>query len=114
MRVDSFSDVASVAALTPREREVLAYLARGQANKVIAIELGISMRTVEAHRARIFRKLGVRNVLELICRLCPYRPALAEPAPACFRLGLIGRSAEPAACPVRTPDQDPAGGSGCS
>ncbi len=108
------SDFSLGAALTPREREVLAYLARGRANKVIAIELGISMRTVEAHRARIFRKLGVRNALELVCRLCPYRPALAEPAPACLTAGLTARSAAPAACPVRTPDRDPAGASGCS
>ncbi|AZW19533.1 response regulator transcription factor [Bordetella hinzii] len=108
------ADFSLGAALTPREREVLAYLARGRANKVIAIELGISMRTVEAHRARIFRKLGVRNVLELVCRLCPYRPALAEPAPACLAGGLTARSAAPVACPARTPDRGPAGASGCS
>lgn len=51
--------------LTPREREVLPYVALGRANKVIAIDLGISMRTVETHRARIFRKTGVRNAVEL-------------------------------------------------
>ncbi len=51
--------------LTPREREVLPYVAAGRANKVIALDLGISMRTVETHRARIFRKMGVRNAAEL-------------------------------------------------
>ncbi|VFR22243.1 hypothetical protein AMP9_4228 [plant metagenome] len=56
-------------ALTPREREVFAYVAAGRANKVIAIELGISMRTVEIHRARIFRKFCVRNAAELARRL---------------------------------------------
>lgn len=59
--------------LTPREREVAMYVAAGRANKVIAIELGISLRTAEAHRARIFRKLGVRNVLQLACSVCSLR-----------------------------------------
>jgi len=56
--------------LTPRECEVASYLATGRPNKVVAIELGISLRTAEAHRARIFRKLGVRNTVELACSLC--------------------------------------------
>jgi len=56
--------------LTPRERQIVSYLAAGKPNKVVAIDLGISLRTAEAHRARIFRKLGVRNTLELACRLC--------------------------------------------
>lgn len=59
--------------LTPREREVVSYLKAGQPNKVVAIELDISLRTAEAHRARIFRKLGVRNAVQLACRLCHYR-----------------------------------------
>ena len=54
-----------VARLTPREREGAGYILQGQANKVIAIDLGISLRTVEAHRARIFHKLGVRHAVEL-------------------------------------------------
>lgn len=95
------------ARLTPRERQVLRYLASGHANKVIAIELGISSRTVEAHRARVFRKMGVRNVFELICQLCPYRPVheLAEPGRPC----VIGRRQAPAACSARQSDPDPAG-----
>ena len=52
-------------ALTPREKEVLYPVAEGKPNKLIAMELGISMRTVEAHRARIFYKLGVRNAVQL-------------------------------------------------
>lgn len=56
--------------LTPRERDLLAYLVTGKSNKYIAIELNISSRTAEAHRARIFRKMGVRNAMELACRLC--------------------------------------------
>lgn len=56
--------------LTPRERQVVAFLKDGQPNKVVAIELGISLRTAEAHRARIYRKLGVRNSAGLVCLLC--------------------------------------------
>jgi len=52
--------------LTPRERDVLAYVAQGKPNKVIAAELGISQRTIEAHRARIFQKMQVRNAVELV------------------------------------------------
>lgn len=58
--------------LTPRERQIVSYLAAGKPNKVVAIDLGISLRTAEAHRARIYRKLGVRNTVELACRLCRY------------------------------------------
>ncbi|OZI78826.1 hypothetical protein CAL24_02415 [Bordetella genomosp. 2] len=63
----------AVTRLTAREQQIVAYLAAGKPNKVVAIELGISLRTAEAHRARIFRKLGVRNALELACRLCRHR-----------------------------------------
>jgi FixJ family two-component response regulator len=52
--------------LTGREREVLERVVAGQANKVIAIDLGISERTVEIHRSRVMRKLGARSVAELI------------------------------------------------
>lgn len=70
-----------VSRLTPRERQIVAYLAAGKPNKVIAIDLGISLRTAEAHRARIFRKLGVRNILELACHLCVFAQQGAAPAP---------------------------------
>ena len=43
--------------LTARERDVIHPVAEGKSNKLIAMELGISMRTVEAHRARIFYKM---------------------------------------------------------
>ena len=56
-------------ALTARERDVIHPVAEGKSNKLIAIELGISMRTVEAHRARIFYKMGVRNAVQLCQRL---------------------------------------------
>jgi DNA-binding NarL/FixJ family response regulator len=47
--------------LTPREREVLALLARGRANKVIAHELGVSERTVKTHVSNILGKLGLTD-----------------------------------------------------
>ena len=52
--------------LTPREREVMAHVIEGKANKVIALELGISERTVELHRGRVMRKVGARSVAQLI------------------------------------------------
>lgn len=48
--------------LTEREREVLTLLARGLPSKEIATELNISIRTVDAHRANLMRKLGVKSV----------------------------------------------------
>jgi DNA-binding NarL/FixJ family response regulator len=47
--------------LTDREREVLALVARGLAGKQVARQLGISPKTVEQHKSRIFSKLGVSN-----------------------------------------------------
>ena len=55
-----------IALLTPREREVMERVVRGQANKVIAMDLGVSQRTVELHRARVMRKLRMRSVAELV------------------------------------------------
>jgi len=57
------------AELTTREREIVQYLATGKTSKQIGRELGISPRTVEAHRARLIRKLGVSSHTELISRL---------------------------------------------
>ncbi|RTZ41757.1 helix-turn-helix transcriptional regulator [Candidimonas sp. SYP-B2681] len=51
--------------LTPRERDVMDYVVLGKPNKIIAAELGVSQRTIEAHRARIFQKMQVRNAVEL-------------------------------------------------
>ena len=52
--------------LSPRESEVLALLARGSATKTIAAELGLSAKTVENHKTRIFSKLGVRTRTEAV------------------------------------------------
>jgi two-component system, LuxR family, response regulator DctR len=51
--------------LSQREREVLQALCAGLQNKVIADDLGIAIRTVEVHRARVFEKMGVQNAIEL-------------------------------------------------
>lgn len=55
----------SVAELTDRERDVMQRVIAGLPNKLIADELGISVRTVEVHRARLFDKMNVRSAVEL-------------------------------------------------
>ncbi len=55
----------ALADLTEREREVMARVIAGLANKLIADELDISVRTVEVHRARMFEKMNVRSAVEL-------------------------------------------------
>jgi PAS domain S-box-containing protein len=57
------------APLTAREREIARLLVAGQTTKQIARELGISPRTIDAHRARLLRKLMVNTPGELISRL---------------------------------------------
>jgi two-component system, LuxR family, response regulator FixJ len=63
-------DVAAAAALintlSKREGQVLQALVAGQPNKVIAFDLGISVRTVEIHRARMMDRLGVRQFAEAV------------------------------------------------
>ncbi len=54
-----------LASLSAREREVLDLILDGKMNKVIADDLGISMRTVEVHRAHIFEKMNVKTAVEL-------------------------------------------------
>ncbi len=52
--------------LTPREREVLDLIVAGRLNKQIADDLGISIKTVEVHRARVMEKMGVNSLAELV------------------------------------------------
>jgi two-component system response regulator DctR len=54
-----------LADLTERERDVLRLVTLGRPNKLIADELGISVRTVEVHRARVFEKMNVKSAVEL-------------------------------------------------
>jgi FixJ family two-component response regulator len=60
-----------MALLTPREHEVMTLVIAGKANKVIAIELVISERTVELHRGRIMKKMQARSLAELMRMLLP-------------------------------------------
>ncbi|MEO8101276.1 MAG: response regulator [Betaproteobacteria bacterium] len=57
---------ARVALLTHREREVMHLVVSGKINRVIAEELSIGVKTVEAHRAKIMEKLEVNSVAELV------------------------------------------------
>jgi len=59
-------NVERLATLTPREREVLAGVARGRLNKQIAFDLGISEVTVKLHRGNVMRKMQVSSIGELI------------------------------------------------
>jgi two-component system response regulator FixJ len=64
--VASRAAAAKLAALTPREIEVLAGLVAGQSSKQIARDLGASPRTIEVHRTRVMAKLGVTSLPELV------------------------------------------------
>jgi FixJ family two-component response regulator len=57
---------ARVAALTPREHEVMLLIAEGRPNKVVATRLGLSTRTVEVHRAKVMEKMAARSLAELV------------------------------------------------
>ena len=59
-------EVTGFKQLTPREREVLGYIANGQSNRAAATALHISPRTVEAHRSKIMHKLVARNTADLM------------------------------------------------
>jgi two-component system response regulator FixJ len=72
-----------IGGLSRRERQVLDALSAGRPNKVVAYDLGISVRTVEVHRARMLERLGVRSLAEAI-RLA----VLATLAPASIAPGL--------------------------
>lgn len=56
----------NVDALPPRQRQILIALGAGRTTKQIAADLGISIKTVETHRARIMEALGCRNAVELL------------------------------------------------
>jgi FixJ family two-component response regulator len=55
-----------IARLTPREREVLDYVIRGSLNKQRGFALGVHEKTIKVHRGRVFQKMGVRKVAELV------------------------------------------------
>ena len=57
---------ARIATLSPRERQVFERVAVGQANKSVALDLGVSERTVEIHRSRVMRKMACRTLADLV------------------------------------------------
>jgi FixJ family two-component response regulator len=57
---------ARIARLTPREREVMDHVVRGRLNKQIAFDLGISLKTVKVHRAKVMEKMQARSVAALV------------------------------------------------
>ncbi len=70
--LETEADVAGrLEALTQRERQVMERILAGDFNKQIADALGIAVRTVEVHRARVFEKMGVRSAVELAQLVAP-------------------------------------------
>src|SRR5688572_10051220 len=65
-RGDSAQADLSPAGVTSRERELIQLVAEGRSNKEAASTLGISVKTIEAHRANIMRKLQLRTVSDLV------------------------------------------------
>jgi FixJ family two-component response regulator len=65
--------------LTPRELDVLRLMVEGKANKVIAIDLDISQRTVEIHRARVMEKLEANSLAHLVRMVMAVDPLLLQP-----------------------------------
>jgi RNA polymerase sigma factor (sigma-70 family) len=57
---------ARMAELTPRQREVMRLIVEGKPSKVIASELGLSPKTVEAHRSRVMSKMQAKSLAELV------------------------------------------------
>jgi DNA-binding CsgD family transcriptional regulator len=64
--------------LSERRRQILSLVSQGKTNVEIALELALSRRTVEAHRARVMRKVGVRNTAELIAWFSKQPPSLND------------------------------------
>jgi FixJ family two-component response regulator len=67
------------ASLTPREQEVLSLMVQGKANKGMAVDLGLSQRTVEIHRAHVMEKMEARSIAQLV-RMALDADLLKEPS----------------------------------
>jgi two-component system response regulator FixJ len=65
--------------LTPRERDVLALMTQGKANKVMAAELDLSQRTIEIHRAHVMEKTGAASLAQLVRMTMDLNGSLPEP-----------------------------------
>lgn len=66
LEVDEANFRSRLAELTPREREVMDHVVSGAPNKAIAMDLGLSERTIEIHRSRAMKKMGVTSLAELV------------------------------------------------
>jgi FixJ family two-component response regulator len=78
--LQSQQDIAArLSSLTPRELEVLRLMIEGKANKVIAIDLNISQRTVEIHRARVMEKLNANSLAHLVRMVMAVDGAFLQP-----------------------------------
>jgi FixJ family two-component response regulator len=69
-----------LARLTPREHEVMLKVTNGKANKEIATSLGVSSKTVEAHRARVMEKMEADSLAELVRMAISANLTLVDPA----------------------------------
>lgn len=58
----------AAASLTPREQQVMSLVVAGNANKVVARELGISLKTVESHRAKVMEKMAADSLADLVTK----------------------------------------------
>lgn len=67
--------------LTPREQEIIDMIVAGRSNKGIAKSLGISHKTVEAHRSRLMTKMGVTNVVDLVRLMTAHYAARGNMSP---------------------------------
>lgn len=68
-------DIAErIKALSPRQREVLEFVASGMSNKQIAAKLSISPRTVETYRAWVMERIGAQNVADLVRKVSAFLP----------------------------------------
>jgi two-component system response regulator FixJ len=65
-RVEVVQSRARLEKLTPREFEVFRLVLAGLLNKEIGAELGVTLRTIKTHRARVMQKMGVISVAELV------------------------------------------------
>lgn len=75
LRQDGAAYDRRVSALTPREREVMELLVSGKTNKVIAFDLGLSPKTIETHRTKVFQKMQVRTLVELTRKVVSHQLA---------------------------------------
>jgi len=82
MTIETSEPPSLLSRLTPREYEVMLRIVQGKLNKLIADELGISQRTIEAHRVKVFRKLNVRNAVMLTRYLMEQGGVQPLPPPA--------------------------------